>query len=704
MTIKIDVGLDSKKFKKGSAEVQAEAAKIESALGSIALAASAAFAGFAAGIGTAVNAASKVEDLTTRFEVLTGSVSVAQKTLKDLQDFSSRTPFQLEGIADAGAQLLSFGVSADDLVPRLQRIGDVAAASGSDLGEISLIFGQVAAAGKLTGERLLQLQERAIPIGPALAKSLGVAESSVRDLVSKGKVDFETFEKAFDSLSDKGGAAFGGIEKQSKTLSGVISTLKDNFFLLAADIGKEFLPVAKTLAESLTGIFQFIRDNPAIKTLARDFLIAGSVLTGIIASVTAGALAFRKLSAALEIANIALKLVGLSVKSLVGATGIGLLVIIIAEVALNWEKIWPRAQLVFENFSKNTLKILGNLAGAFSSLIRFDISGVKKNVSQLTDILTKGFSELPDTSKDLAEKTTPDPDIVAARLLAAEQKKEEARQREIQGILEQEGLRKELAEQFFQEGLDKQAELQEILNQIKTEQNEAELQRLKTQLKLETQARLETLNEQRKNEQAAQVRFIKDRIEFGQTIAVINDTINNTRVQSFKKASGDLVQLQQSENATLKAIGKAAAVAQITIQTAEAAVNIYSNFQRAIPFPPVSIPLGIAGAAAAIAFGAEQIGKVTSAQTGGIVPQLNPGLGDRQPALLEAGELIVPRQNFDEVINAVASNRGGIGANQVAPEPVSQSVLIGFDGQEAANVLTIRQNEQRALGTSEEIA
>ena len=68
-----------------------------------------------------------------------------------------------------------------------------------------MIYGQVAAAGKLTGERLLQFQERAIPLGPAIAKTMGVAESSVKKMVSDGKVQFADFERAFNSMSETGG-------------------------------------------------------------------------------------------------------------------------------------------------------------------------------------------------------------------------------------------------------------------------------------------------------------------------------------------------------------------------------------------------------------------------------------------------------------------------------------------------------------------
>jgi hypothetical protein len=69
--------------------------------------------------------------------------------------------------------------------------------------------------------------------------------------------------------------------------------------------------------------------------------------------------------------------------------------------------------------------------------------------------------------------------------------------------------------------------------------------------------------------------------------------------------------------------------------------------------------LGAAAAAALTAFGVEQAGKVLAANTGGRVPV---GIGsagiDSVPAVLTPGELVVPNQNFDEVVNAVAAARG----------------------------------------------
>lgn len=47
-------------------------------------------------------------------------------------------------------------------------------------------------------------------------------------MVEAGKVGFPELEKAFQSMTDQGGKFAGGMANQSKTLSGLLSTLQDN--------------------------------------------------------------------------------------------------------------------------------------------------------------------------------------------------------------------------------------------------------------------------------------------------------------------------------------------------------------------------------------------------------------------------------------------------------------------------------------------
>ena len=209
----------------------------------------------------AVGAAAEFEQIQTRLETLTGSAKSASLVFRELKEFSAQTPFQLSDIANASSKLISFGFSAGTVRDKIAEIGEVASGSGADLGELALIYGQIGAAGKLTGERLLQLQERAIPIGSAIAKSMGVAESSVRDLVKAGKVTDAEFQKAFNSMTIEGGIFAGSLEKQSKTLSGVFSTLADNAKIFSAELGESFKPAILASANSLIKVFQELGDK-----------------------------------------------------------------------------------------------------------------------------------------------------------------------------------------------------------------------------------------------------------------------------------------------------------------------------------------------------------------------------------------------------------------------------------------------------------
>jgi tape measure domain-containing protein len=203
-----------------------------------------------------VDAAKDMETINTELTTVTGSTETATKLLQELSDFAASTPFQLEGIAKSAKQLIAFGFETEKVTGIIKKIGDVAAGSGAQLSDVSLIYGQVAAAGKLTGERLLQFQERAIPIGPAIAKTMGIAEEAVKDTVSKGKVSLEIFEKAFASLSAEGGIFFESMIDKSNTFDGVMSTLADNISLLQAEMGKKLLPVLKEVAKELINFVQ----------------------------------------------------------------------------------------------------------------------------------------------------------------------------------------------------------------------------------------------------------------------------------------------------------------------------------------------------------------------------------------------------------------------------------------------------------------
>lgn len=209
------------------------------ALGPVAIVTGGAIAaiGAAKSLSGFVQLAANLEQTETRFKTLLGSADAAKKMVEDLSKFAASTPFQMEGLSQTAQTLLAFGVSQDQIIPTMQALGDVAAASGADINELGNIYGKVRANGRLMTESLDQFNERAIPVGATLAKLFGKTEAEIRQMASKGEISFGDLQRAMVSMTSEGGMAFGGMESQSKTLGGLWSTLTDNITLAMTDIG-----------------------------------------------------------------------------------------------------------------------------------------------------------------------------------------------------------------------------------------------------------------------------------------------------------------------------------------------------------------------------------------------------------------------------------------------------------------------------------
>ena len=153
---------------------------------------------------------------------------------------------------------------------------------------------------------------------------------------------------------------------------------------------------------------------------------------------------------------------------------------------------------------------------------------------------------------------------------------------------------------------------------------------------------------------------LKDEVEFGAKFAALKQIQHSAEYQGTKNAASSLAVLINSENDNLAAIGKAATIVQLGISTAESAMKAYAGLAW---IPVVGVGLGILAAGAITAYGAEQVNNVRKMQDGGIVP--GSGRGDKVPALLEPGELVVPRDVTAELMKK-------LGARQMAEGGVAQ--------------------------------
>lgn len=210
------------------------------------------------------NLAIKTEQTKVSFETFLGSAQKAKQVLKELNEFSLKTPFTPVEVNDAGKALLAFGVNADKLIPTLGAIGDLSAGTGKNFNELAVIFGKAKVQGTLFAEDINQLTEAGIPIIDEFAKQLKVSTGEVKKLGSQGKISFDNLEQAFKDMTGEGGKFFELTSKQSQTLGGLISTLQGTFTSLSNTFTERFLPTIKNAVKFVTGLVDTFKDFIAI--------------------------------------------------------------------------------------------------------------------------------------------------------------------------------------------------------------------------------------------------------------------------------------------------------------------------------------------------------------------------------------------------------------------------------------------------------
>jgi len=230
----------------------------------------------------------------------------------------------------------------------------------------------------------------------------------------------------------------------------------------------------------------------------------------------------------------------------------------------------------------------------------------------------------------------------------AELEKDEEDFRERQKTLEQ-------TDREEKSGLKLAAQEQEL--DLNATFNEKELEQLENRILTKDEFKKETQQKELEEDIERRNQFLRDEQTHAETFAKLNALLHSKRVKAFTGATGELARLSQSRNSTLQGIGKAAAIANVTIDAAAGAASIFAKLNASFPF--LAPAIGAAGAASILAFKAEQIGQITGAQGGALVTTGTKGI-DSELFALGKGELVAPDKSFDEVVEGTARSRGFI--------------------------------------------
>jgi hypothetical protein len=511
-------------------------------------------------------------------------------------------------------------------------------------------------------------------------------------------------------------AKSGGLAAEFDKAHGYTNRLATAFGNLQEGIGERFSPVLAQARLIAANFFQAVADNPLILDLAVALITAGAAVSGLAAAAAVAIPAFLALKAAMIAFGAASNIALAGIPILIGAVVAGLTLL-----ALNWEKSLVYIKTISTGVVTFISELFSGLGKILDGAFSFDINKINAGLEQLKTSYAKAKNDSIQTFEEISAAQKEENEVQNKDKLAAAEKQALIRKRHQELLLsiEREGIAliRLQNENASAELIDLKTKELEILKALDSEKTAAEIEQLQIRFEklkeLQTQAVSEDLErsltfEQAKNEALAELKaqgivvendlrdqqlvqlqakaeteasidrklqedaitkrietnnkLLLDRKKYGETQAAINKIIYSDEVQGAKSAAEDLVALTKSKNTQLKEIGKIAAIAQITITTPEAAIKAYNSL---VGIPFVGPALAVTAAAATVAYGAERIGEVTRAQDGGLITGGIAGR-DSVPALLEPGELVVPKRNFNDVVGAVRNDGGADNAEMIA--------------------------------------
>lgn len=739
----VEIGASTKEFLSGLNEVGDEAKSLEDKLKGVGAVAAVAFAGYTASIMGAVHAYGEQEKIGLEVEAMiksTGGVAgVTGKMIDDLATSYSRlTTFSDDQVASAGKMLLAYTRVGKDVFPEATKASlDLAQKMGGD----------AAGAANLLGRALQDPEGGIKKLAKAGILFTDQQKAQIRVMQESGNtagaqaIILKQVESQYGGLAE---AAAGGL--------GAITGLKNAMGQLAEGIGGQFAPYVSSAAKALKGLVEAASDNPMIAKFGAAALATGAAVSGLLTVVVGGFVAFKQLQTALGGAQVAMQVFGLATRAAMGVTGVGLLLIVAYEVYANWSKLWPAMQELFRTFVTTVSKAASGLGQTLKGVFDLKPSEIKAGVAKAMEAFVEGakggtatisklFTATPEMRAVAAETGKTLGETEAAAKIRALQAAEDAGRKLTRAARQAEYAADELqikahtqkvvalkkaeaaalrtlADADYQGNkalvrkslADIRAEYKaEAANEIKQREllgkqkyvqaaklNRAEYAQAVASMKTRDDAIKQNAVDDLNFQIASDNTRLQEEERFGTVYAALNQIMHSKVVQGTMQATDQLVQMQQSSSNELKAIGRAAALWQIGVKTIESAENVYAGFAT---IPIIGQALGLAGAAAAVAFGIENARKVTAMATGGVVRGGIPGV-DSVPIMAMPNEIITPAQNHDEYIDAMAEKRGwrrpsaGGRGNQGGG---TVTHVIEFRG-DAARMLQVRTVQDKAMG------
>lgn len=188
-----------------------------------------------------------LQDAEKQLEGLGHSAESVEKIMGNALASVKGTAFGLDSAATVAASAVAAGIKpGQELERTLSLTADAATIANISMDEMGSIMNKVASSGKLTTDVVNQFSQRGVPLLQMVADQYGVTAEAASEMVSKGEVDFATFQSALEQ--GVGGAALSS----GDTARGAFANIQAAFGRLGAMFLTGGVAAAPTLFQSIS--------------------------------------------------------------------------------------------------------------------------------------------------------------------------------------------------------------------------------------------------------------------------------------------------------------------------------------------------------------------------------------------------------------------------------------------------------------------
>lgn len=195
------------------------------------------------------------------FGVMLKDMEQGKAVVASLQNSAAVGLFDNAEVLNSGRLLFKAGVAAQDLAAKTDQLATIAAATSTELGDLTRIYQQGANRGSFQQDKINQFAERGIDIYHALTAVTGKSGDALSKMITDGKIGITEMDAALAHLTTGTGIYAGALDVLGNTTSGMMATIKNNIMQALGQIAGSGTEARKPFMDMLVGWSESVKNG-----------------------------------------------------------------------------------------------------------------------------------------------------------------------------------------------------------------------------------------------------------------------------------------------------------------------------------------------------------------------------------------------------------------------------------------------------------